>query len=619
MLNPLRTTLIFFLFFSSYLSANEEINALKKQLKNTKDELARMTIINDLATAYYEVNIDSIEKYARISLNYGLNHKSPLIYSNGLHQLGVAAEKKGDIEVAINYFIKGLNIRDSLKINSKIASSNLSLGNIHIGIGADYESQNLDDVAQQKFLKAKEFYQRALQYALLSHDSLTVHHSYTNLAFAHDRLYEYKQAIKNYELSIPWIPHAKAEEKQSLVRLQILSAKSDSGILNKADLELEYDLLTKNFEKRNEIENLIYCNGNFAAMVWDIDLDLAEKYLLTGDSLAEEYGDLKCLSKSKQTLFELKKERGNYKKALEYYELHSKYSNQIRNSDSKSKFDELLIKYETEKTEKELIEETSNKNKWRLALFFSLLILAGLVIFFMQRQRINRLKRKEEKDRYNQAVNDLIQNQELASVEAMLQGQDTERQRIAEDLHDRLGSTLSAAKMYFEVDNLKQSGEKSNKAFELLDKAIDETRDIAHNLVSGILSKFGLKAALNDLKETIEGTGKVKIDIVFNHHFDRLSSEIEIQLYRIVQEVFSNALKHSKASLLSVELNQNMDQFTLLVSDNGQGFEKDKVSYGMGIRNINARVSKLNGKVEIDTSKAGTFFTINFNILNNES
>ncbi len=616
MLKPLGLTLLFVLIFIPLIAENEKIKKLKNQLTEVEEGLERMEIINLLTSAYYEIDIDSVARYAYISLNYGKVHNNPLIYSNGLHQLGFAEQKRGNFEKAMDYFIRGLKIRDSLKVDEKIASSNLSLGNIHIHIGADYESQNLYDEADQNYHKAHEFYETALKYALDSNDSLLVYDVYTNLGFVCDRLYQYQKAIDNYKLCYEWVPQKLKPNKKSLIKLRILSAQSDSGILNITDLEKEYEVLTNDFKKRGEINNLMYCNGSFATMVWDINLDLAEKYLQEEDSLAEVFGDINYLASSKSSLYELYKERGHFKKALDYHELYSKYTNQVLNSESKSKFDELLIQYETEKTEKELIQETSKKNKLQLALFAALIFTGGLMTFFLQRQRINRLKRNEERDTFYKEVNNLMKNQELASVEAMLEGQDKERRRISTDLHDRLGSTLSAAKMYFEhaSSNAFSTNETENKALKLIDKAIEETRHIAQDLVSGVLSKFGIKAALNDLKDTIEGTGKVKVHIEFNVQVERFELDTEINLYRIIQEAFSNALKHSEASQLTVIFGQNNRQIQLDISDNGIGYDVSTVKYGMGITNIKARVSKLKGFIQIDSDKTGTRFKIIFNL-----
>ena len=99
------------------------------------------------------------------------------------------------------------------------------------------------------------------------------------------------------------------------------------------------------------------------------------------------------------------------------------------------------------------------------------------------------------------------------TFDALIEGQEKERSRVAEELHDRLGSTLSAAKMHLESIEGVGGTEQHQLIGKLIDKAVEDTRQISHNMLSGVLTKFGLVAALNDLKETVNTSNKVKVDI----------------------------------------------------------------------------------------------------------
>lgn len=121
--------------------------------------------------------------------------------------------------------------------------------------------------------------------------------------------------------------------------------------------------------------------------------------------------------------------------------------------------------------------------------------------------------------------------------------------------------------------------------------------------------------ALKDLKETIEGASKVRVNLTIDARDERFHSEVEIQIYRIVQEVFSNALKHSNATELFAQLTQQKHEIHLMVSDNGKGFNPEKAERGMGLNNIRGRVSKLGGTCELKSTKeTGTTYSITFNL-----
>jgi signal transduction histidine kinase len=230
--------------------------------------------------------------------------------------------------------------------------------------------------------------------------------------------------------------------------------------------------------------------------------------------------------------------------------------------------------------------------------------------------RITKLKRIQAREAYQKEINNLLQSQELKSVEAMLSGQDKERKRIAQDLHDRLGSILSATKMYFEsvLPEKLLSSEKGEKACNLLDQAIDQTRLISYDLTSGVLSKFGFAAALEDLKQTVEGSGSIKMLLNLSNNSQRFTADTEINLYRIVQEAVSNILKHAEATEIKIRLNLSENQYLLSIEDNGKGFDTSVAQTGMGLQNMLARTGKFKGDYSIKSEPGnGTHIHITFN------
>jgi signal transduction histidine kinase len=202
----------------------------------------------------------------------------------------------------------------------------------------------------------------------------------------------------------------------------------------------------------------------------------------------------------------------------------------------------------------------------------------------------------------------LLKEQELKSYSAMLEGQDKERQRIASDLHDRLGGILSTVKAYFQTidEKIKSLEEKTvvqyEKAAELLNTAVEEVRNISHDLHSGVLKNFGLCAAVSDLKNTIELTGQLKIDLFVSGKKRKLDTNKEIEIYRLVQELFSNTMKHARANKVTLQFTFAENNINVIFEDDGIGFDPRKVTKGIGLKNIEARISKLNGDYSIDSA-----------------
>ena len=141
------------------------------------------------------------------------------------------------------------------------------------------------------------------------------------------------------------------------------------------------------------------------------------------------------------------------------------------------------------------------------------------------------------------------------------------------------------------------------KASNMLDDAYQEVRRIAHDMVSGVLTKFGLVPALQELARTISTNGKMNVKVITSGLGDRLDSKVEITLYRIIQELLSNILKHAKASEAIIQLTRLNGELNISVEDNGKGFNPEKIKYGMGIKNMEARVQALDGSVFIDSGK----------------
>ena len=281
-----------------------------------------------------------------------------------------------------------------------------------------------------------------------------------------------------------------------------------------------------------------------------------------------------------------------------------------------------MTKYETNKKDQQILLTTSkltSESLQKRIFLVSAISLASLIIIisvlFLQQKRLSQKKSLLQQSQ----IASLLSTQELKSINAMVEGQEDERKRIAEDLHDRVGSILSTVKLYFNSLNTKidtfqgENNQQFEKANTLLDEAVDEIRRISHNLISSILMKFGLGPALKDLCETVEGAQQIKVDLQMHGIDQRLNNQLEISLYRIIQELISNILKHAKATEITISITHQNGNLNILVEDNGKGFDTSVIPNGIGLKNIKSRILKLNGQINIDSvTDRGTIVNLNF-------
>jgi signal transduction histidine kinase len=230
---------------------------------------------------------------------------------------------------------------------------------------------------------------------------------------------------------------------------------------------------------------------------------------------------------------------------------------------------------------------------------------------------------RQQQDLQQQQISSLEKQQQVIALQSMINGQEGERTRIARDLHDGLGGIFSTVKMHFstlqhEVPELK-SNNLYRKSFEMVDGASEELRKIAHNMMPEVLMKMGLVPALQDLCNNIGAGKQLHINLQAYGMDKRLSASIEVMLFRIIQELINNIIKHSGASETIIQFNRNANNLNITVEDNGNGFDVNEIETKRqaGLQTIRSRVAFLDGRISID-SKTGVGTTVMIDLLLNE-
>lgn len=242
--------------------------------------------------------------------------------------------------------------------------------------------------------------------------------------------------------------------------------------------------------------------------------------------------------------------------------------------------------------------------------------------FFLKSTRVNRrhlaLRGIPVGENYMMVIQNITQvkETEVEVLSAMIEGQEKERKKIAREIHDGIGPLLSAIRLNLEALKARHNQQMDEKSLDDIDQIIhtlDETtqdiRAMSHNLMPPVLIDFGLVPAVNNLCSRISNSGKVGIDLITNLN-KRIESENELILYRIVQELVNNSLKHSEATRITVQLMDHGNYVLLSVEDNGKGFnmnEMDVHSAGTGLSNIQARIQSRNGNIHFETAPGRGF------------
>ncbi len=269
-------------------------------------------------------------------------------------------------------------------------------------------------------------------------------------------------------------------------------------------------------------------------------------------------------------------------------------------------------------TEKATLESRNTKLiNWMLVLVS--LFLGIIVIFSIILYRNSRKLGRQTELHYQQQLKDTEQKQQIQVARALMQGEEQERKRLAIDLHDGLGGRLAAIKTRLSHIASNHSDGREADLLSLqdqLDISSNELRRIARNMMPESLLQLGLEPALKDMCDSM---ASVPIHISFESFGldNRLAQEKQVNIYRMVQELLTNAIRHANATEILVQCSQNANVFFITVEDNGKGFTiaTNVKSKGIGLGNVRRRVEYLHGKLDITSAEGeGTTINIEFDV-----
>lgn len=582
-----------------------QANALLKLASNQNNDTLKLEATKFLGIAYLlHANYDSCLFWSNKALKLGTQLKDSLNMGKALINIANAYKSLGNFEQAINYTLQAQLLFEATKNAGGLARTNNMLG--------------IFNYYKKDFDSALSYFKIYHQQSVLSGDSGEIVSALNNLSAVYSELGEFMLQRQLLKESI----HIQEQRNNGG---RIGSAYENlAGIYLRTD---SFDTAIKYYDKAHAAYkmmdapyNIVRNNINYAVLYTKMKrYSQAQKYFDLAIQGCENAGFLELKENALLKLSDLHVQQGNYKNAYTAMKERIEIKDSILNKENQASINEMQIKYETEKKERQLLktqfelEKTARSNQRKIFIIISLIgtlltiSLIAMLVLFRQRSK------------YKETLATQKIHMQKHQMNVMIQSQESERQRFARDLHDGFGQLITALKIGIhqlaEEPNTETKMNLTLKSEKMLNDMHHQIREIAHNLMPDVLLNEGLIGAVKDYALRINQSGKFKVEVVEFGLTNRLKDNIEIGMYRVIQEWMNNVMKHSSAQNISIQLTGYDNEVNIVIEDDGAGFnpallEKGK---GWGWKNIQSRLEAIKATIDIDTEtgRKGTSFIVN--------
>ena len=594
-----KKTLLVFFFLGKALvmpAQTASIDSLRFIIRFNNDNVKKINAYKALANALIFKDFDACQETAIAAAALAEKIKDDASLSELKKYLGLSWYFKGVYDSAAVYYYK------SLEIAKKVKNLSVKAGVLN-ELGKLYRKTRDLDRSLQMYNEAYEIYKK-----LNNESEMATILNESGVVFEYKE--DFAEAINRYKSSL-----AIREKLKDEVGIAY-SYNFLGGVytIQKKFKEAE-DYLIKSLELRKKLKDsfaiaLSYSDLGYMYKEQADYTRAADQYNLS-NILAEKMRYAELLQANFRELAAIAEKTGNFALSLAYYKKQASLKDSIYSGDKMKQIEQLNAKYQTEKKEQQLKLQDAEITKKNYLLggliaVTVLLIFAGFS-FYYRRQIQNRMHLQAE-----------VMKQQDMATKAIITAEENERKRIAAELHDGVGQMMSAAKMNlsaFENDiQFKDEAQKITfeKLIGLVDESCKEIRSVSHQMMPNALLKSGLASAVKEFLDKIDNR-IIKINLHTEGLQERLDSNTETGLYRVIQECGNNVIKHSGANNLDISLIKDADGIAATVEDNGRGFDiNDKQKFeGIGLKNISSRVAFLKGTVDFDSSPGkGTLVAI---------
>lgn len=575
---------------------DKTIDRLRAIISSSAKDDEKLAAYIQLSGKISFVSFNETIKVAEQGIELASRLKDSLAYAELSRNMGVSYYFKGDYEKAATLYYTAVRIYEQ-------AGKNQPLAYVYNDIAKLFR-KNRD------LKRAADSYEKALAIFLTLKDSSGIQMIMNESGVVYEYQGNYAEALKRYRASLQIATLLHDEMGKSWCYNFIAGVYV---LQNKFEQAEDYNLRALGIRQKTQDTfsiALSYSDLGVLYSAWSKP-ERAQYYFEESNKVAEKMGYRELLSNNYAEMSKLANVNGDYKKALDYYTWHTQLKDSIFSSQKNRQVEELSTLYETNKKEQQITaqQSTIRKRNMLAVVFGCLLILSVLVAFLLY----NRYKWKQQA----KMQAEILRQQELAT-KSVLEAEEKERSRIAKDLHDGVGQMMSAARMnlssfYNTVQIQDELQNKSlNNIIELVDESCKEVRAVSHSMMPAALLKKGLPDAVDELVSKISNHS-LKVNFHSEGFEQRLDSNTETILYRVIQECVNNMMKHAGASELDLSLIKDKDGISVTIEDNGKGFAYDpaKEEEGIGLKNIRSRIFFLKGTVDFDTAPGkGTLVAI---------
>jgi two-component system, NarL family, sensor kinase len=551
-------------------------------------------------------------------------------YANSMNNIGLNYKILGEFDKAIDYYERAVKIDEELGNKTGIAKTYNNIGMIYRAWG--------------KYDKAIEFFDKSYRLRQSLNDQPGMSKTLNNMGLVYTEWKKYDQAILLFRESLQ-LEEALNNEGEAAISLNNLgrvyyymkqydtalsyfekNLKVQLRIHDQDQAALSYNNIGKVYMARNQYQDAAIYFGSALAIFSELGMESEKSTVLANlsriskamgnfdvarqqlDSSTVIADKLNLRNQAQQNYLyysDLYSELKDFERSLTYYKKYTAEKDSVFTKEILSQLSEFQVKYEKEKDqahilalEKENLQKTNQRNAYMFTGLGIIVIALFIIVYFRQRARHVKMIAEHK-------ILQLEEEKKLMAAKLIVEGQEEERKRIATELHDGLGVLLSATKMQFSVirDKSPENKELIEKATRMLEQASGDVRKISHNMMPGLLTKLGFYEAIQDLFEHVDDTHELKAVCTISGNTERIAENKEIMLYRIVQEMVNNTLKHAHARNIELQVMVKQGMMELLYLDDGKGFDirQDPGSESIGLKSIRSRVDFLNGKVEIFT------------------
>jgi two-component system, NarL family, sensor kinase len=553
--------------------------------------LAQSGKVGSLKKACERVGLSNFDEVIRLSeegKKESLKQNDSVSYAVFGRIAGLAFYFKGDYNnAAISYF-NAIKIFERFSDKKELALSYNELAKL-------YRKTKKLELSEANYDKAMKIYEQL-------GDSINISTIYNESGVVFEYKQDYKEALRRYTMSKNISERLGNKVGSSYALNNIAGVFSLQNRFNEADKYLKEALKIRR-ELRDTFATAINLSDIGMNDFYGGNFERAIIYFDSSNTIALKlrYPELRSHNLSFISL--VYEKLGKADLAYTFYKEHIKLKDSIFTMESEKQLAELNTKYQSEKKDRE-IESQRKQNFIKNIIILAILLLmiasaAAGYLFFRKRQLEQKAKLDKE-----------IALQRELRTKAVVEAEEKERRRIAQDLHDSVGQILSAAKLnlsafssmvklkeQIEIDTLKN-------VLDLIDDSVKEVRTVSHSMMPNVLIKLGLASAVREFILKIGNLPNLKVDLEIIGMGKRLDEQTESVLYRVIQEIVNNIIKHSRANRIVLQLIKDDSELTVLIEDNGIGFDTSRIneSKGIGLRNIISRIEFLNGTVHFDST-----------------